>query len=391
MTLEAQRTALVSMPVPKPTLSQVIIEKIREGATLEETKQYYAFLREIQRDEARVQFDADFVVMQGELPEVPKLGRIDHGGGRGYNYARWEDINDRIKPVLQKYGFGLTLISSPKPKPVGDRGHPRPPQRLFDLHVRKKLPIDKSGAKNIVQAYGSTQSYAQRYSAIALLNLTSRNEDNDANGKGYKPPEKLSDEALSDLAKAITDSGRTEEWFCQFAHISELEDLAPERFAAALAYVKKLPKVDDRSERIAAPVAKGRPSGAVGSVKESQTSESAANTASGGQEAHLKQGTDEWTLARVGSVGASRVHDIVAITRSGGFTAGRKNYMAELVCERLTGQPAPTYPIRSHALRHRVRARSPLCLCARQGRRDRRSGNYIVTRQSKGRTRRQMA
>ena len=39
MTIEAQRTALVSMPVPKPTLSQVIIEKIREGATLEETKQ----------------------------------------------------------------------------------------------------------------------------------------------------------------------------------------------------------------------------------------------------------------------------------------------------------------------------------------------------------------
>jgi len=107
MTIEAQRTALVSMPVPKPTLSQVIIEKIREGATLEETKQYYAFLREIQRDEARIMFDADFVVMQGELPEVPKLGRIDHGGGRGYNYARWEDINDHIKPVLQKYGFGL--------------------------------------------------------------------------------------------------------------------------------------------------------------------------------------------------------------------------------------------------------------------------------------------
>ena len=29
--------------------------------------------------------------------------------------------------------------------------------------------------------------------------------------------------------------------------------------------------------------------------------------------------------------------------QSGGFTAGRKNYMAELVCERLTGEPAPKY------------------------------------------------
>ena len=60
-------------------------------------------------------------------------------------------------------------------------------------------------------------------------------------------------------------------------------------------------------------------------------------------EAHLKQGTDEWRRARCGSLGASRVHDIVATTRSGGFTAARKNLMAELVCERLTGDPAPSY------------------------------------------------
>jgi predicted phage-related endonuclease len=57
----------------------------------------------------------------------------------------------------------------------------------------------------------------------------------------------------------------------------------------------------------------------------------------------VKQNTEEWRLARCGHVTASRVHDIVATTRSGGFTAGRKNYLAELVAERLTGTPAPTY------------------------------------------------
>ena len=152
MTIEAQRTALVSMPVPKPTLSQVIIEKIREGATLEETKQYYGFMREIQRDEARVQFDADFVVMQGELPEVPKLGRIDHGGGRGYNYARWEDINDRIKPVLQKYGFGLRFDIITETESLFEIEAILVHRSGYSICTRKKLPIDKSGAKNIVQA-----------------------------------------------------------------------------------------------------------------------------------------------------------------------------------------------------------------------------------------------
>ena len=53
--------------------------------------------------------------------------------------------------------------------------------------------------------------------------------------------------------------------------------------------------------------------------------------------------TPEHAQARVGKVTASRVHDIIATTKSGGFTAGRKNYLAELVAERLTGTPAPSY------------------------------------------------
>lgn len=55
------------------------------------------------------------------------------------------------------------------------------------------------------------------------------------------------------------------------------------------------------------------------------------------------QGSPEWHAARCGKVTASRVHDIVATTKSGGYTAGRKNYLAELVTERLTAVPAPSY------------------------------------------------
>ena len=57
----------------------------------------------------------------------------------------------------------------------------------------------------------------------------------------------------------------------------------------------------------------------------------------------MQQGSEEWLRIRCGRVTASRVHDIVATTKSGGHTAGRKNYLAELVIERLTGQPAPSY------------------------------------------------
>ncbi len=51
------------------------------------------------------------------------------------------------------------------------------------------------------------------------------------------------------------------------------------------------------------------------------------------------QRTDEWFAARLGRVTASRIADVCARTKTG-WGASRKNYMAELVAERLTGARA---------------------------------------------------
>lgn len=232
----------ISMPVPQPTLAQVITNKIREGASLEETKEYYRFLREIQMDEARIAFSTDFVDLQGALPEVPKLGRIGSNTGKGYAYARWEDINDKIKPVLQQHGFALNFEIIEETETYVTIQATLRHRGGHSISTCKKLPLDKSGSKNIVQQFGSTQSYGQRYAAIALLNLTSREEDDD--GKAADGTnENLSTEQAAKLAQAIEDSGRTVEWFCAFAHIEVLPDLAASRYEAALGYVNKLPKV----------------------------------------------------------------------------------------------------------------------------------------------------
>jgi putative phage-type endonuclease len=52
----------------------------------------------------------------------------------------------------------------------------------------------------------------------------------------------------------------------------------------------------------------------------------------------MEQRTDDWFAARLGKVTASKVADVVAKTKSG-YSASRDNYMAQLVCERLTGKP----------------------------------------------------
>ena len=56
----------------------------------------------------------------------------------------------------------------------------------------------------------------------------------------------------------------------------------------------------------------------------------------------IEQGTPEWFAARLGNVTASRVADVIAKTKSG-YSASRDNYMAQLICERMTGTVAESF------------------------------------------------
>lgn len=51
----------------------------------------------------------------------------------------------------------------------------------------------------------------------------------------------------------------------------------------------------------------------------------------------LVQGSAEWLAARCGKVTASRVGDITARLKKGGFTAARAAYLKQVAAERLTG------------------------------------------------------
>ena len=52
----------------------------------------------------------------------------------------------------------------------------------------------------------------------------------------------------------------------------------------------------------------------------------------------MQQGTQEWRQARCGKITASRIADIMAKTKSG-YAASRKNYLAEMLVERMTDEP----------------------------------------------------
>lgn len=127
---------------------------------------------------AKAAFNAAFAEMQGEIPVVIERAKTNNG-----TYAPLEDIQDAVRPILGKHGFGLSFRTEwPDAKTVRvigilthRDGHERTSEFLSSA--------DASGNKNAIQGLGSAVSYGRRYTTKDLLNITSRGADDD----GGKP------------------------------------------------------------------------------------------------------------------------------------------------------------------------------------------------------------
>ena len=55
------------------------------------------------------------------------------------------------------------------------------------------------------------------------------------------------------------------------------------------------------------------------------------------------QGSDEWYALRLGKATGSRISEIIATTKNGGYSTSRDNYAADLITERLTHERVVGY------------------------------------------------
>jgi hypothetical protein len=179
-----------TLPVGDPMAMMQIMERMAKNKEVDPAKltQIREFGEAILADQRRTAFDAAFSAMQADLPTITAKGTIEireKGSGptgriiQSTKYAKWEDINDAIKPVLQRHGFSLRFVTG-----LADDGRVKVTGILGGHGHREEsvfiLPHDSTGSKNAVQAIGSSTSYGKRYAACALLNITTRGEDDDA-------------------------------------------------------------------------------------------------------------------------------------------------------------------------------------------------------------------
>lgn len=168
--------------------------------------------RDILRHNAEAQFWEAFATMQGELPTITEDGSIVVEGQVRSRYSTNENIQECIRPILQKHGFALSFRNIKGEKTYTTRGilaHRGGHKETDDF---ESLP-DNGGRMNDIQRIGSMRSYGQRYTTISLLNIVSRApQDRDRDGAGTKTRQPSSaapagyDDWLANL-EAVADEG----------------------------------------------------------------------------------------------------------------------------------------------------------------------------------------
>lgn len=125
--------------------------------------------------QSSMDYNAAMAAMQTEMPSIAERGKTNNG-----KYATLEDIVDTVRPIMQKHGLAVSFRVKTMERGIEVTGvlmH----KGGYREETSMLLPADTSGSKNAVQAFGSSVSYGKRYVLCALLNITTRGEDDDGN------------------------------------------------------------------------------------------------------------------------------------------------------------------------------------------------------------------
>jgi hypothetical protein len=180
-----------------------VLEIIQQAVATKQDVETLRGLFELQRDFMRMQaeqsFHAAMARLQAKLPQINKYGQ-----GKNSKFAKLEDIDTIIRPLLAEEGFSfsfdeeshtektLTFIA----KISHSQGHSEVKRLTVPIDAAAKNR-DGNAVRPAIQDAGSTVSYARRYLIKMHLNIIETNEDTDGNPtKTITPDQALDIEAM---------------------------------------------------------------------------------------------------------------------------------------------------------------------------------------------------
>lgn len=172
-------------PEPVPTSAMTLMERaIDRGMDVGVLTQLMDLQERMDKTNARKAFFDAVTAFQDECPEIRKAKKASiqtsTGGSYSYTYAPLEEITRTIRPILKKHGLAYSwdvVQSDERVLNVVCR------LRHIDGHEEQSgfpVPLDTKAKMSGAQQHGAALTYGRRQSLIAVLGLTTADEDNDA-------------------------------------------------------------------------------------------------------------------------------------------------------------------------------------------------------------------
>jgi|GEM_PF-428322 len=230
--MEDQSRAVAVQEEKSP--QEMIRFAVERGADLEKLEKLLALQERWEANEARKAYNQAMTAFKANPPKIEKDKKVGYdskqGGKVGYSHATLGNVTEKISGELSKHG----LSASWKTKQEGSNIYVTCTIKHVMGHSEETTlcaAADATGSKNPIQAIGSTVTYLERYTLLALTGLATYDQDDDG---AAAATEFIDDKQLNQLLDLIADKEVDIPRFLKFMEVESLEKMPKAKYQKAV-------------------------------------------------------------------------------------------------------------------------------------------------------------
>lgn len=233
--------------------AEVALELVTKGVTVEQLKGILDLQKDFEANEARKAFNQAMSEFKKTPLVISKDKKVSYelstGGKTEYHHATLANVVEKISAELSKHNLSASWRTEQK-----ENGQVSVTCRISHAmgHFEEtalSAGMDDSGKKNKIQQLGSTVTYLQRYTLLAITGLASKDQDDD--GVATTAAELIDEKQVSALldhlaARAPEDTDK----FLKYMGVKAVEDIPKSKYAKAINVFKTAEKkTNDASKK----------------------------------------------------------------------------------------------------------------------------------------------
>ena len=214
--------------------NELIKQAISTGADLDELDKLLTLQERWESNEARKAYHQAMADFKANPPKIDKDRKVSYAAGGGkttYSHASLANVTQKINSELSKHGLSASWTTKQNGdivvtcKITHSKGHSE--------ETTLSAPADTSGSKNNIQAIGSTITYLERYTLLALTGLATFDQDDDGHIAEAEYITEQQQHIIADMILAV--NGKLDKFLSGVMKVDKLENILAKDYQKAIA------------------------------------------------------------------------------------------------------------------------------------------------------------